>query len=270
MIPKIIDVHAHAFPDSLAPSAMKSLVAGVKHRQMIPSHDGTVAGLLASMDRAGIGISFLCSVATKPTQVARITDWSKSIACRRIVPFASIHPDFDRPEAEAERIAGLGLAGIKFHSQYMNCAIDEPRAIRVARAAAAAGLAVEFHAGHDLAYETDDLAAPRRIRRLFQAVPNLRLLACHLGGWRTWNEVLEQLAGLPIWLETSFTIGQCDPDLMMAIIERHPRQYLVFGTDSPWADQAEELAAFRALPLAEDLKSAALWDNALRFAGISR
>lgn len=265
---RTIDVHTHAFPDSLAASAIRTLEAGARNYPSKAFHDGTVAGLLASMDAAGIGVSFLCSVATRPTQVQRITDWSASIASERIVPFASIHADYEHPEAEAERIASLGIVGLKFHSHFMGCPADDERAIRVARAAAAAGLAMQFHAGHDTTFGPDDLALPVRMRRLHEAVPELRLLVCHLGGWRVWPEVLEQLVGLSVWLDTSFAIGQCEQELLLRIIERHPREYLLFGTDSPWADQSAELAAFRALPLAEDLKSAALWDNALRFAGI--
>ena len=63
------------------------------------------------MDRAGIRRAIVCSVATRPEQVAKITDWSASIASDRLVPFASIHPDFAAPEAEVERIASGGPPG---------------------------------------------------------------------------------------------------------------------------------------------------------------
>jgi predicted TIM-barrel fold metal-dependent hydrolase len=261
----ILDAHAHVFPDHIAPGAMKTLVGEAKWMKVIPHHDGTVAGLLACMDAAGIDRAICCSVATRPTQVRKITDWSASIAGPRIIPFASINPDFDDVEAETARIASLGIRGLKFHPQYMQCAADDPRAIRIARAAAAAGLAMEFHAGYDLAFDPDDLAAPARIRRLHESVPSLRLLACHLGGWRCWDQVLSELIGLPIWLETSFCLGQCPPDVLLRILTAHPADYVLFGTDAPWANPTEELAKFRALPLADDIKAAATLTNALRF-----
>ena len=265
--PPIFDAHSHAFPDHVAPGAMKTLVAEAVWMKVTAHHDGTLAGLLASMDRAGVRRTIMCSVATKPTQVPKITAWSAAINCDRVCAFASIHPDYEQVEAEAGRIAAAGLRGIKFHPQYMNCAIDDPRSIRIARAAANAGLAMTYHCGYDLAYERDELAAPVQIRRLIAAVPDLRLIACHLGGWQRWEEVIEHVVGLPVWLETSYTLGQCPADLLLEILRRHPADRLLFGTDAPWADQAEELAKLRALPLPEELKRRMLWDNAAALVG---
>jgi len=264
----ILDGHAHAFPDAIAARAVQTLAAGAKWHAVQPWHDGTVKGLLASMDRAGIRRTLLCSIATRPGQVTKITDWSAAIASDRVAPFASIHPDYEQPEAEVERIASLGLAGLKFHPQYQECPADDPRVIRIARAAARHGLAMAFHAGYDLAFAKSDIASPQRIRNLFEAVPGLRLQACHLGGWQDWEESLRHIVGQPIYLETSFCLGQCPPDLLRRIIERHPPELLMFGTDAPWADQSAELALFQALPLARAAMRQALWENGCRFAGI--
>jgi hypothetical protein len=95
----------------------------------------------------------------------------------------------------------------------------------------------------------------------------LRLVAAHLGGWESWEEVLRHLAGLPLYLETSYTLGRIAPDLLAAILAKHPREFLLFGTDAPWTDQKEELAKFRALPLSAGELRRCLWDNALRLIG---
>jgi uncharacterized protein len=266
----ILDCHSHAFPDHVAPGAMRSLVAEAKWRPVTAYHDGTIRGLLASMDRAGIGRTIMCSVATRPGQVGKITDWSASVATERIIPFASIHPDFAEPEKEVERIASLGLRGLKFHPQYMNCAIDDPRTVRIAHAAAANGLAMVFHGGYDLAFEKDDLGGPRQTLNLHRAVPKLRILACHVGGWERWQESLEYIAGEEIYIETSFCLGgQCPAEILGRILERHSPTHLLFGTDSPWTDQAEELRQFRGLAIADATKTAAMWENGMRFLGMS-
>jgi len=265
--PKIFDSHAHAFPDSIAPSALRHLIDEALWRPIQAYHDGTLKGLLDSMDRAGISRAVVCSVATKPTQVRKITDWSAAIASDRITPFASIHPDFDQPEAEVERIAQLGLRGLKIHPQYMNCGFDDPRMIRIAKAAAKANLCFTMHCGHDLGFQKSDLGNPLSLRRLHEAVPDLRILACHFGGWEWWDEVVKHVAGLPVWIETSFVIGQCSRELVERILEIHPKEYLLFGTDSPWADQKAEVEAFLSLPLDEPIKRAAMWDNMLRYLG---
>jgi uncharacterized protein len=232
--------------------------------------DGRVASLLKSMDAAGIERSVICSIATKPEQFAPIMKWSQEIASERIIPLASIHPDTPDPEAEVERIARAGLRGLKFHPHYMECPLDDPRTVRIARAAERAGLAMMLHTGYDLAFEKDDIASPERVRRLHEAAPGLRLCAAHLGGWERWEEVRRTLVGLPIYLETSYTFGRCPEDLLVDILLSHPPDHLLFGTDGPWTDPVREIARLRALPLPADLKRRMLWDNALVYAGFPK
>ena len=50
----IIDFHTHAFPDRLAPRAIGQLTVNAAASGYTPLTDGTVAGLIASMDKAGI------------------------------------------------------------------------------------------------------------------------------------------------------------------------------------------------------------------------
>ncbi len=266
---RIVDAHTHAFPDALAPSAVPKLEAGGRWEPVRAHYDGTVGGLLASMDRAGIDRAIVVPVATKPEQTPKIARWSASVASDRLVPFASVHPDCPDVEAEVARAGEAGLRGLKFHPHYMDCALDDPRVVRIARAAAEAGLAMLTHAGHDVAFEADDRASPERVRRLHEAVPELRLTAAHLGGWQRWDEVLEHLAGLPVYLETSYSLGRCPPAVLEKVLDAHPREYLMFGTDGPWTDQETELAKFLALPLDEEARRLALWENPHRFVGLS-
>ena len=265
---QLFDSHAHAFPDRIAAGAIRQLTAEAKWMPVQAHHDGTVAGLLGAMDAAGVRVTILCSVATKPSQVTRITDWSAQVASPRIVPFASIHPDFPDVEAEVERAAALGLRGLKFHPQYMGCPADDPRVLRIARAAARCGLAMTFHSGHDLAFPRSDIASPARLRRLHEQVPGLRLLCCHLGGWSCWEESIAELGGRPLYLETSYSLEHCPPPLLERLLARHPREYLLFGTDSPWKSPADELRKFHALPLAPEARRLALWDNAWHYLGL--
>jgi uncharacterized protein len=266
---RVFDVHSHAFPDNLASKATQTLVSSAKWCHVRAFHDGTVRGLVESMDRAGVEKTLLCSVATRPGQVTKITDWSVSVASDRVVPFASVHPDFEQPEREIDRIAGLGIRGLKFHPQYMGCALDDPRAVRIARAAARCGLAVVTHAGFDVAYAKTDIASPIRVRRLLDAVPDLRLLASHMGGFLEWDDVLVHLVGADVYFDTSFSFGHCSDETLLRMIEGHPPERLLFGSDSPWGDQAADLAAFDRLPLSDEKKRLALWDNAVRFAGLA-
>jgi len=42
---------------------------------------------------------------------------------------------------------------------------------------------------------------------------------------------------------------------------------LLFGTDAPWADQAQEVEKFLALGISREALRRAAWENALEFLG---
>jgi len=265
----VLDIHTHAFPDDLAERAIAALEAHAVWFPCRATYDGTVASLLASMDRAGIRRSVVANIATRPEQTEKILAWSAAVASDRIVPLASVHPDHTDPEGAVAAAAEAGLAGLKLHPYYMDCPADDARVVRIARAAARADLVVLCHAGYDLSFEPSDVAAPRRLRRLHEAVPDLRLIAAHLGGWEDWDEARAHLVGRPIYLETSYTLGRCPQGLLEEILSVHPPEYLLFGTDAPWRDQAADLARLAALPIDEGLKRRMLSENGHRLLGLA-
>ena len=242
----IIDFHTHAFPDELAPRAI-----GAWNERVPPEGrallDGTLGGLLASMDRAGIDRCVICSIATAPKQVDAILRWSLSIADGRVIPFGSVHPDCEDPAAEVRKVARAGLRGVKVHPLYQGFAADDGRLWPIYDAVCEAGLILLMHCGRDVAFPPeDDRAAPRRVLKVHRAFPDMPLVAAHLGGWRLWPEALDALAGTGVYLETSYSIGLCEPDTLAALLGRHAPERILFGTDSPWCDQAEALALVRA------------------------
>lgn len=257
---KTIDFHTHAFPDQLAATALDQL--HTKSGDYQAYHEGTIRGLLRSMDRAGIEKSVVLSIATKPKQVARITDWAISIRSDRISPFPSIHPQFEHFERELTRIKSAELQGIKLHPMYQEFVLDDPALFPLYRAIADRGLICLFHAGWDIAYPESDQAAPYRILNLHQAIPELKIVAAHLGGWQVWNEVARYLMGRPIYLETSFSIREAKTSEFRQILDNHPPDYFLFGTDSPWLDQKEELDAWKALDIPVEFKEKILFKNA--------
>jgi hypothetical protein len=260
-----IDFHAHAFPDQLAAKALDRLHTHSGDYRAY--HDGTIQGLLQSMDRAGIEKSVVVSIATKPEQVTKITDWSIRIKSERIIPFPSIHPHFRDFPNELDRIKEAGLRGIKLHPMYQEFMLDDPSLFPLYRAIAERRLICLFHAGNDIAFPLSDQAAPGRIRRVLEAVPELTIIAAHLGGWTAWKEVSETLLGRPVYLETSFAITEAEPDDFRRIIENHPPEYFLFGTDSPWQNQKEELDAWKALDIPDGFKEKIFFENAERLLG---
>jgi predicted TIM-barrel fold metal-dependent hydrolase len=257
---RIIDFHTHAFPDDLAEKALQSLHENSGDYQAY--HDGTIAGLLKSMDRAGIEKAVVASIATKPEQVPKITRWSIGIQSDRIIPFPSLHPLFKDFSDELRKIKDAGLKGIKLHPMYQEFTIDDPALFPLYGAVAENGLILLFHAGRDIAYPGNHQADPVRILKVHREFPALTMVASHLGGWQTWEEVIENLLGRPIYFETSFAIREADPAVFRRILENHPEDYFLFGTDSPWLDQKEELDAWKVFDIPDTFKEKIFYKNA--------
>jgi len=260
-----IDAHTHAFPDALAPRAIAALEAGCDWKAVA---GGTVGELVESMDRAGIDVSAVCAIATKPGQAAAILAWCRQIRSGRIVPLPSVHPETPEVVEWLGRFAEAGLAGIKLHPMYQDFVADDPAMDAIYASAAECGLLVEIHSGLDIAFGQDDRAAPARMGRILDRHPDLRLVCTHLGGWRMWDEVERELLGRNVYLETSFSLGFLGPERAARMIRRHGVERVMFGTDWPWASQAEQMQLFEQMGLTAEESKAILWDNAAALLGI--
>ncbi len=255
-----IDFHTHAFPDSIAAMAIPALE---KKGNVKAYLDGTVDGLLASMDQAGIERSVICSIATRPSQFQPIIEWSHSIRSRRIIPLPSVHPlDPDR-DAHLETIRDQGFIGIKMHPYYQDFFIDDRELLPLYEKVRELDLLLVMHTGFDIGYPRVRRADPERILSLLQMAPGLKLITTHLGGWDEWEDVRRLLTGLPIYMEISFALDFLDQIRLRDLIVNHPPDHILFGSDSPWADQATTLKMLKKLDLDPELEQKICRDNAL-------
>jgi predicted TIM-barrel fold metal-dependent hydrolase len=246
---RIVDVHTHAFPDSLAEKAMANLQKGNGPYKSFTN--GTIGGLLASMDQAGIHSSFVLNIATKPEQAAPIRKWSKEIATDRIIPLGSVHPDSTSWREDIEGFKADGIRGLKFQPMYQKFAIDEKRMFPIYEHIAASKMFVIFHAGEDIAFPGNMQSSVDKIGNVVKNFPKLKVVASHFGGWRSWPDVLRHLCGMDIFVETSF-IHEVDEPLRNKILSSHDRQRFLFGTDSPWSDQKAQVEFIKNLPTLDD------------------
>lgn len=257
---RIIDVHAHAWPDSVAEKAVGSLA---RQGGLTPLYDGTIAGLTAEMDRCGISAAIVQPVATKASQVTGINDWVASVASTRILPFGAMHPDVEDPAAEIERMAGLGLLGFKMHPEYQSFAPDEARLGPVYEAARAHNMTVFFHAGRDVSLEGLH-GTPEAFSAVLDGFPELRVVLAHLGGFREWSRVAEVLVGREVYLDTAYTLGHLPDAEFAEIVRAHGTHRVMFGSDGPWTDAAAEIPWLKSMPFAEREIEAILGGNAER------
>lgn len=258
-MPGYIDFHTHAFPDQIAATAIPTLE---KKGNVKAYLNGTVSDLLKSMDQAGIEQSVVCSIATRVEQFQSILDWSLSIRSERIIPLPSVHPgDPDRLE-HLRRIRDMGFLGLKLHPYYQDFFLDDPELVEFYETIKELDLMVVMHTGYDIGYPRIRRANPERILNLLQMVPGLRLITTHLGGWDEWAEVRELLTGLPVYMEISFALDFLDQLRLRDLIENHPPEYILFGSDSPWADQATTLKMLAKLGLSDELFERIVRENA--------
>ncbi|MCL1853603.1 MAG: amidohydrolase family protein [Peptococcaceae bacterium] len=263
----IIDVHTHVFPDALAPQAMASLMACLEEESFVPEHDGTVAGLIASMDKARIDISVLQPVVTKPSQMRSINEWVHKIALEnpdRIMSFGGIYPHTGSYKEDIDFVAGLGLKGLKFHAEYQDFVLDDMGMLRIYDYALSKGLILLHHAGFDPAFPAPFRTSPRQFLNLSQAMQGGVIIAAHFGGCEQWDDVEMHLAGSDIYFDTSTGFEFFSHEQFLRIVRKHGADKILFATDSPWSHARTEIAHLESLPLTDGEKDAILAGNARR------
>ncbi len=280
----LIDLHTHIFPDRICRTAVERLSAAGH----IPPHtDGSAVGLIASMAAAGVDYSVNLPVMTRPDQVEKVN--SSLIAglgdslARGIVCFGGLHPDYENCAAEARRLRDAGIRGVKLHPAYQQTDADSPAFMRAVAAASEAGLICVIHSGLDIGFPGRNYADPGMIARLVREVAPDRLVLAHMGGWQGWQEAADVLAGLPVYVDTAFALGplvplegdsipggfasNLDPEGFAGLVRAYGADRVLFGSDSPWADQAAYAGFVRSSPLTEAEKELILGGNAERLLG---
>ena len=267
---RIVDVHTHAFADEVAARATPALA---EHGGVTPSYDGTVGGLIASMDRAGVAVSVVQPVATKASQVRTINDWAAALnrpdapSAGRIVAFGAMHPDFEDPASEIARMASMGLPGMKMHPDYQEFVPTEPRLRPIYASVREHGLWMLLHAGGDIAAHTA-YGTPETYEKVLDEWLGLKLILAHMGGWMDWDASVEHIIGRDVYLDTAYTPGRLPDAEFVALVRDHGAGRVMFGSDGPWADQEAEIARLKTTGLDDGELEGILGGNARRLLGI--
>lgn len=266
----VIDIHTHAFPNAIAQKTIEFLKGKMLEQSKLRienATDGTVDGLLASMDRCGIDISFVMPIATKISQAKTINDHAEKIKSERIISFGSVHPADPNCEHVLYDLAERGFIGIKLHPEFQDFYIDSAESVRLIKCADRLGLYTLIHAGGDLGYPPPYHCTPERLVRAVSAIAPSRLIAAHLGGFMMWDEVMRSVVKQPIYIDTA-AVGNCIPnDVYRDIIRAHGADKVLFGSDLPWEDQAHALAALEATGITREELDMIEYKNALRLFG---
>lgn len=263
----IIDFHTHIFPDAIAEKTITSL----KNKANIePATDGTLQGLLDSMESFGVGMSVVLPVVTKPGQFQGINEFAHNLNKKfpgKILSFGGIHPDCEDYKAQIDIIKNLGLLGIKIHPDYQGVMIDDVRYMNIIEYASSQGLIIVTHAGIDIGLQDPVHCPPDRMRKVLDTIKPEKMVLAHFGGWQQWEEVYEYLAGENVYLDTAFTFDYIAREQFLKILNKHDKEKILFATDSPWSSATAGIAAVKELPVDAEKKEGILWRNAERLLG---
>jgi predicted TIM-barrel fold metal-dependent hydrolase len=266
----IIDFHTHVFPEKIAAGAISSLEERAKLKA---GTDGTVSGLLNSMDRNGVDISVVLPVVTSPRQFESVNRFASENQSKRLVFFGGIHPDCEDPEEKIESLSRTGFIGIKLHPDYQNTFITDEKYISIIRAALERGMYITIHAGIDIGLPHPVHCPPELSAQMLEAVKDLNtgephIILAHMGGCAMPNAVLEHLCGKNVMFDTSFNISRENREDLNKIISLHGAENILFATDSPWNTPSACLSALEELDLTSEQRDLILFKNALRIINV--
>lgn len=260
----IIDVHCHAWPDAIAERAL-----GPRVPQLPRVGDGKISTLPGVLENAGVDRGVLLGIADTAKYVDGVNRFVARSRGGRLLGFGTIHPDLPVEENLAS-LRRNGIPGVKLHSLFQGFAYDDPRVWEILEGFGS-DIAVIAHVGAGGDGASNERATPAMIRDIVRQFPDLKVVACHFGGYHRLDEAEEDLLGENVFLETSWppTMAELAPERVRSIIDRHGADRIVFGSDWPMADPGAEIAAIRALGYSDEITAEILGDNFARLMGIA-
>ncbi|MGE4263409.1 MAG: amidohydrolase family protein [Desulfovibrio sp.] len=233
------DTHTHVFHPKIAEKAINQLHT---HYGIHPRGTGVLDDLLARADRAGIGRVVVHTAATDPSQVIPANNWALDMERQstRVTAFGTLHPDYPEPEKELERLRKGGIKGLKFHPDFQGFFLDDPKFYKLMEIVGDE-FTLMIHVGDTLPPDKNP-SCPLKMAKLRHAFPGPRLIAAHLGGFSHWRYSVEHLAGLDVFFDSSSSLSFIDDDTLRDLLAKHPADQLLFGSDYPLFDPADEIA----------------------------
>lgn len=237
----ITDAHTHVFHPKVASNVLARL-AGLG---FTPTGSGIVDDLLARASKAGVTRVVCHTAAMTGDQMIPANNFAVSLARREkrlpnepeIVSFGAAHPDCPRWAEEIDKLEKAGIRGIKLHPNFQNLAFDDPRLFPMLEHVGERFF-IMCHVGCEKPPASNP-ASPYKLAKLLSLFPKAKFIAAHLGGYADGGAAFDALAGKNLWLDTSNT-KTMDLQAIRAIVAKHSRDRLLFGSDYPLFDPAEE------------------------------
>ena len=282
----IIDIHAHTYPKEIAPKIVHDMAMEV---DMKSYSDGTLEGLLKSQKEAGIDLTVLMPISTKPSQTAKINEIARQINSQtdslHVMSFAGIHPDNEDYKSILRDIVASGFKGIKLHPMFQGYLLNNIRNLRIVDEAVSLGLKVLIHGGGDINYPDINFADPIYAKELLTELGNPPgIVIAHMGGWGCWDRTIDQLSSFDIYLDTSSclcpaltyegkrTTGRfrtpLSKELFLDIVNTFGVERILYGSDTPWASPIDNLNILYEIGLSDEELRLITGENARKYLGL--
>lgn len=275
----MIDFHTHVFPDEVASDAISKMEeeAAANGKYSVKAKlAGTAKALEDKARENGIDWSIVLPVATSPRQVESINLFAaranENSVRTGLFSLGAIHPDNENYKEILRGLKAREIKGIKLHPDYQGAYVDDMRYLRIMDFAADLDLVIVVHAGTDIGKPQEAHSTVDRLCTVDDVLAYPKLVLAHMGGYDRWEEVEQKLLGRNIYLDTAMCFEEEIPHMsaeqFRRFVDKHGFKRILFGTDSPWADQGRSVEMIKSAGLLKEQEAAILGGNALQLLGL--
>ena len=224
--------------------------------------DDDVKLFLRALDRAGIDRA--CINCIFHGEARRGNDLVAEFVRKapdRFIPVAFVTPHYpDEMVPELERCFDqLGARYIKIYPHYVRVSQEDPMYYPIFEFASDRNLAVMCHAWHY--FDPESVSILKRYKTLLTRFPKVQWVIAH-GGSGSRRKIVEAAHELPeIYLETC---GSARPGAIDYVVDRVGADRVLFGTDMPLLDGAQQIAKIAIADISPEEKQKILGLNAKR------
>ena len=110
---------------------------------------------------------------------------------------------------------------------------------------------------------------------MLEEVECSHLILAHMGGWQMWEDVKKYICGAPVYMDTAFSLTgtvsvenrgvygkMLDDARFTELVRLHGVDRVLFGSDTPWSSQRENLEWIWKCSLDPGEKTQILGENA--------
>ena len=277
----IIDFHTHSFPSAVSAKVAEQLSRRAHTACFL---NPCFEDLAASMRENAVDCSVNLPVMSRAGQASKVNESlirdREMLLSQGIITFGGLHPDDADNKEEIRKLKAAGIRGVKLHPAYQGTDFNDIKFKRLLSSLSEEGMITVVHGGLDVGIPEHNYVSVSAILEVLRDVQPERLVIAHMGGWQGWAEVGQDLAGAPVYFDTSYSLGKTTPrageeDMMpykehlspeafVRLARKHGAEKVLFATDSPWASQKDYIEWVKNSGLTEDEQVKVFSENAVK------